>query len=70
MNMVERFNDAVINNMDEAGGSKEKSQLRVLFSMLSDVQEQIDMKMNRDAIQSINDIKFLMYNIEKEKEVI
>ena len=70
MNMVERFNDAVINNMDMVGGSKEKSQLRVLFSMLSDVQEQIHMKMNRDAIQSINDIKFLMYNIEKEKEVI
>ena len=70
MNMVERFNDAVTNNMDMVGGSKEKSQLRVLFSMLSDVQEQIHMKMNRDAIQSINDIKFLMYNIEKEKEVI
>ena len=66
MNMIERFNDAVINNMDMVGGSKEKSQLRVLFSMLSDVQEQIDMKMDRDAIQSINDIKFLMYNIEKE----
>lgn len=66
MNMVERFNDAVTNNMDMVGGSKEKSQLRVLFSMLSDVQEQIHMKMNRDAIQSINDIKFLMHNIEKE----
>jgi hypothetical protein len=67
MNMIERFNDAVINNMDMVGGSKEKSQLYVLFSMLSDVQEQIHMKMDRDAIQSINDIKFLMYNIEKEK---
>ena len=67
MNMIERFNDAVTNNMDLVGGSKEKSQFRVLFSMLSDVQEQIDMKMDRDAIQSINDIKFLMYNIQKEQ---
>jgi len=70
MNMVERFNDAVTNNMDMVGGSKEKSQLRVLFSMLSDVQEQIHMKMNREAINNINDIKFLMYSIEKENEGI
>jgi len=67
MNMIERFNDAVINNMDMVGGSKEKSQMYVLFSMLSDVQEQINMKMNGDAIQSINDIKFLMCNIRKEQ---
>jgi len=67
MNIIECFNDAVINNMDLEGGSRDKTQLRVLFSMLSDVQEQIDMKMNRDAIHSINQIKEILHAIKKEK---
>lgn len=67
MNTIECFNDAVINNMDMVGGSKEKAQMFVLFSMLSDIQEQIHMKMNNDAIHSINEIKKIIYAMEKEQ---